>query len=212
MPTQDGQSFDSRLKVGCPGNGRRVRNGVLRFSKGDEAVQRVMQPRGSNKRSREIGAHLPVDTGNLSGLQLPNKSSESRLSQLNRPLGIVRVANDEGSLTESMDPLGEIVEILTIAVPFQTLIEWLANITFFERFSDPETTCGRMVLPGFIIETADPSTSRIVAAISPEHLMYPINQISRAVVIFFIAGPVEQFKEVAYCECVSPQVSLLILR
>jgi hypothetical protein len=104
------------------------------------------------------------------------------------------------------------VEVLTIAVPFQALIEWLANITFFERFSDPETTCGRMVLPGFVIETADPSTSPIIAAISPEHLMYPIDQISRAVLIFLITGPVEQFKEVADCECIGPQVSLLILR
>jgi hypothetical protein len=111
-----------------------------------------------------------------------------------------------------MYPLGEIVEVLTVAIPLQALVEWLASIAFFERFANPEAACRRMAAPSLVTEAADPPAAHIVTAKSPKHSMHLIDQLYCAASIVLIACPLEQLEEVADREGVGPKVSLLILR
>ena len=50
-----------------------------------------------------------------------------------------------------MHPFRQIVEILTVAIPFQSLIDRFTRLSFLERLADPQAASGRMTLSGFFI-------------------------------------------------------------
>jgi hypothetical protein len=39
------------------------------------------------------------------------------------------------------------VEVLTVPVPFESLVNWFIRLALLERLADPQTAFGRMTLP-----------------------------------------------------------------
>ena len=94
-------------------------------------------PMQQNERQGEIGAHLPVKANDLARSGSANKASESGFCQINRPARVRGVACRKARLTERMDPLGQIMKVLTIAIPLQLLIYRFIDLAFPERLADP---------------------------------------------------------------------------
>src|SRR5271169_756913 len=152
-----------------------------------------------------------MDTGNFARSRPADKPLEAGISQLNRPASVCRVVRDEARPAEGMHPFGQIMKILAIPIPFQPLVNRFTGSAFLERFADPETTCGRMLARGFVIEPADPPAAQVIVAIPSQHAMHLIDQISSTASIYLIACLPEQFEEVANRKCIRPKVSLLLL-
>jgi hypothetical protein len=102
------------------------------------------------------------------------------------------------------------MKVLTIAIPFQLLIDWFTTLAFFERLADPQATLGWVMLSRLLVQSADPAPTDIVRTIAAEHPMHVVDQVGCAMPIEFIASQFEQRKKIANGKCISPQVSLLI--
>jgi hypothetical protein len=118
---------------------------------------------------------------------------------------------DEGHLTKGMHPLGEIVEILTVPVPLQLCVDDFIGTAFSESLADPETAQRGVGASYLVIESADPAFTNILTAIAPQHPMSLIDQLCCAESILLVVSPLEQLKEVADREGVSPKVPSWIL-
>jgi hypothetical protein len=92
------------------------------------------------------------------------------MSQLNCPAHIIVVASHKAGLAERMHPLGQIMEVLAIPIPFQPFIQRFIGVAFLKRFADPQAARCRMMAPSLFIKSADPSAAAVVLAISPEDL------------------------------------------
>src|SRR2546423_1344639 len=167
-----------------------------RFHERDETVQRVMQAGGRNERPRKIGAHLPIDPHDLAGSGCSREAIERRLRKLNGPARVCVVAGDQGGLAKRVKPLGQIMEILAIAIPLQALVEGLVWISLLARFSNPQPSRGWMTPAALLIEAADPAGTHVVGAKSAQHAMHPLDELCRTAVVFFIPGALEQFEEI----------------
>ena len=119
---------------------------------------------------------------------LQDKCSECCFCQLTRPADIFIVAGDKGRLTKGMNPFGEIMEILTVPVPLPLLVDRFIGTTLSERLANPKAAQRRVVATPFVIESADPAFANVVTAITPEHSMDLIDQLSCAAPILLVAG------------------------
>ena len=146
-----------------------------------------MQPHGGNEWSREISAHLPVDTNDLTGFGSANECLESCFCQLTCPADIFTVAGDEGRLTKSMNPFGEIMEVLTVSVPLLLLVDGFLGTTLPTRLTNPKAAQRRVVATFFVIESTDPAFANVVTAITSELSMDLIDQPYCAVPILLVA-------------------------
>jgi hypothetical protein len=126
-------------------------------------------------------------------------------------------AGDKVRLTKGMHPFGEIMEILTVPIPFQPFVVPIPFQPFVDRFigsalserlTDPETTQRWLVAPSFIIESADPASAQIILTITPQHPVHLIDQLCCAAPVLLVSGPLKQFKEVADREGVGPKIPL----
>ena len=178
-------------RIRHPGIDRHLGSRKSRFPKSDEPVQGVVLARGGNERPREIGAHLPVNAGNSARSRSADKSFECRLSQFDRPPRIRKIACDETCPAERMHPLGQVVKIPTVPMPFQPLVNRLAGWAFPERFTDPQAARGRVLAPTFVIKPTDPTAAHVVRAVPPQYPMHLIDQIRRTASIYLIACPPE---------------------
>jgi hypothetical protein len=183
---------------------------VLQFPKSDESIQRIMQSHGVRKTAGEISAHFPIDTDDVARCSPLDEAVASGRSEFEHLCNVRWIASHKGRPAEAVHPFGQIMKILTIAIPFQSLVDWFTNLAFLERLADPQTASGRMTLSGFFIQAADPALTNIVTAITPEHLIHLVDQVSCATAIEFIASPFEQLKKIANRKGVGPKVSLLI--
>ena len=99
-----------------------------------------------------------------------------RLRQLYRPSDIGRISGDPAHTVERVHPLREVVVVLAVLVPFQTLIGRLVGLTFVQLFSDPQAPSGRVQLTLLLIQAADPAASWIIVAVPTEGMMHLIDQ------------------------------------
>ena len=148
-----------------------------------------MQAAGGNEGPRQISTHFPVDANDLSRSGPAGKPVKRSTPQFDRPSG--SVANEEGGPAESVHPFGEIVEILTVPIPLEVLVERLGDIALPERFADPQAAGRRMAPSALFVESADPPMTLGVDAISPQHRMDLIDQLFCTAQILLIACPPE---------------------
>jgi hypothetical protein len=113
-------------------------------------------------------------------------------------------------LTKGMHPFGEIMEILTVPIPLQPFVDRFIGTALPKRLTDPETTQRWVVTPSLVIESADPASAQIILKITPEHPVHLIDQLCCAAAVLMVSGPLEQLKEVADREGVSPKIPLRI--
>jgi hypothetical protein len=142
--TYNGQRFDCRIEISLSIL-RRPTTCMQDLPERDEAIQCVMHAAGGYQWPRQIGAHFPVDANDLSRTGPPGKSVKGGSPQFDRPSR--SIANREAGLTEGVHPFGEIMEILTVPIPLQALVERFADSAFPESFADPQATGRRWCRP-----------------------------------------------------------------
>src|SRR5207244_13350210 len=107
-----------------------------------------------------------------------------------------------------MDHLCQIMEVLAVPIPFESLICRFTGRTFLERLADPQPARRRTAAPSLVIKSTDPAAAHIIIAISPEHLMHLIDQFYCVAPMCLIAGSREQLEKIANGKCIGPEVSL----
>jgi hypothetical protein len=110
-----------------------------------------MQSHGVRKTAGEISAHFPIDTDDVPRCSPLDEAVESGRSEFERLCNVRRIASHKGRPAEGVHPFGQIMKILTVAIPFQSLIDWLTKRAFLERLANPQAAFGRMLLPTLFI-------------------------------------------------------------
>lgn len=80
-----------------------------------------------------------------------DEAVESGCSELKRLRNVCAVANHKGCSAKSMHSFRQIMEILTVPIPFQSFINRLTKLAFFEWLADAQTAFGRMMVPCLLI-------------------------------------------------------------
>jgi len=75
-----------------------------------------------------------------------------------------------------MHPFGQIVVVLSVPVPFQSLIAGLLRSALVELLADSEPPGSRVLSARLLIKTADPPGPRIVRPVPPQYMMDLIDQ------------------------------------
>ena len=95
-----------------------------------------------------------------------------RFCELHRPSGVSRVTGGLGHAVERVHPLGQVMVVLPVLVPLQTLIGRLVGPAFVQLLSDAQTPHGRMALPLLLIKAADPAVSGVVITVPAQGVMH----------------------------------------
>ena len=87
-----------------------------------------------------------------------------------------------------MHPFRQIMEVLTIPIPLQTLVERFGLFALLELFADPSAHPLSDELSFLFVEATDPAAARIVVTVSAKHLMDLINH--RIAYSWYFCSPV----------------------
>src|SRR5262249_3118226 len=101
------------------------------------------------------------------------------------------------------------MEVLTVAVPLESLIDRFARRALGELLADPESTAGRVGFAFLLGEATDPSCSAIVGAMVTKDLVHPAHEPERQLGVVRRSHCMPEAEERADREGVGPQVALL---
>jgi len=107
--------------------------------------------------------------------------------ELHRPADIVRLAGYPAQAGKGVNPLGQVVGVLAVPVPFEAFVHRLAGLALVQGLADPQPACGWMPLSLLFTETADPSCPGIVGAVASEDVVYLIDKAQRKLAIARVA-------------------------
>ena len=113
-----------------------------------------------------------------------------------------------GDLIQGVHPLGQVVEVLAVAVPLQAFIEGLIGTAFRKLFADAQPGSGWMRLALLVAEPTEPTVTRVTIPMSPQRLMDLIDQLQGKCIVLFFTGHASQTDKVAYGEGVCPEIAL----
>jgi hypothetical protein len=80
-----------------------------------------------------------------------------------------------------MHPLGQVVEVLPVSLPFQGGVIELVGGSLIQCFADPQTASGGVPLAPLLLQPADPTATGVVLPVFPQHTMDLIDQAQREV-------------------------------
>jgi len=129
------------------------------------------------------------------------------LCQFYRPPDIGRISGGLAHAIESMHPFGQVMVILPILIPFQTLIRRLIWLALIQLLSNAKTTYCWMLFTLLRIEATDPALSWVVTSVFAEEVMYLINELQGKIQMGFVIGLAVEFKIVADCERIRPEIA-----
>ena len=109
---------------------------------GNEAVQRIVLPHGRDQRKGKVDAHFPKHPVPNPGRGEGDKPGLGRSSQFQGPAVITAVPGSPADLVEGLHPFGQIMEVLSVPVPFQLLVVRLAYPTLGQRLAYPQSPEG----------------------------------------------------------------------
>jgi hypothetical protein len=175
----------------------------------DVYVQRIMLAHEEDERTFQVDTHLPIYPSWAASWGNVGESMIRGLGEFPSPDIEMRLSRRTRQLVKRMHPFGQIVEVLTIAVPLQPLVEGLVGAALGELFADPKPATGRMILPLALAQPADPSLARVVATMSSQCVMYAANQAHSQICVPLFPSRTRQAEKVANREGVCPQVALL---
>jgi hypothetical protein len=104
-----------------------------------------------------------------------------RLRQLDRPGVEDRLVGLAMDPVECVQPLGQVVEVLAVAIPLEPGVEWVARPALGERLADPEPAPGGVLLALALGAAADPAPARVVRTVPPQHVVHLIDEAQRQV-------------------------------
>jgi hypothetical protein len=117
------------------------------------------------------------------------------------------ISGDPAHAVKGVHPLGQVMVVLSVPVPFQPLVGGIERPAFVQLLSDPKASDGRVHLALFLIEAADPAASRVVVSVTTEDAMDLINEPEAEISIDRIAVLAEELEVVADRKGVGPEVA-----
>ncbi len=129
------------------------------------------------------------------------------LRELQSPSVIQEISGDARDAIKGVHPLRQVVIVLSVPVPFQTLINVFIRSPFCQILAYPQSTARGMKLSLFVIKPAEPTGSAIVGTVFPERAVHLIHKLQRHLLESLFAGFPVKSQKIANCESVSPQVS-----
>ena len=114
------------------------------------------------------------------------------------------IAGEARDLIEGVHPARQIMEVLPVTVPFQTVVEGLAGSAFGKLLADAQAACGRMRRRGAV----EPAAAGIILAMPAQRLMDELDEAEGQARVTVVPGPARDRKQVADRERVRPQVAL----
>ena len=132
-----------------------------------------------DQRARQIDAHFPVHP--LAGAVSRHicERAVRRVGELACPSVEQRLAGRARHLIERVHPLREVVEVLAVALPLESLVEGLAWCALGQGLPDPEAAASRLGFSLLVCETADPSSAAVVGAMPTENVVHAMDQLER---------------------------------
>jgi hypothetical protein len=99
------------------------------------------------------------------------------------------------------------MEVLTVPVPFESLVHGLVRAALGERLADAQPPSGRVPFTLLLSQTTDPALPGVVGAMSPEDVVDLIDQTQGQLPVSAVPGAALQLQQVADGEGVRPQVA-----
>src|SRR5208282_2145197 len=91
-------------------------------------------------------------------------------------------------LIEGVHPLGQVVEVLAIAIPLELLVVDLSVATLAELLADAKAATRGMGLALSLAEAADPAGARVIGAMPAEGMVHLVDQPKRKAEVAIVAG------------------------
>ena len=145
-----------------------------------EAVERIVLPHRRHERPRQIDAHLPGHRPAVPRRRTRRRACATSASSRAHRLKL-RLPCRARDLIERVHPLGQVVEVLAVAVPLELLVERLARAALGQRLADAQAAARRVRGAGLLVEPAQPAGARRRRAMPPQHVVHLIDQTQREV-------------------------------
>jgi hypothetical protein len=108
---------------------------------------------------------------------------------------------------EGVHPFRQVMEVLTILMPFQLRIRRLIRSALIQRFADTKATTRGMPLALFLGQPADPTLPWVVISMATQDMMHLIDKFSCEPQITVLASLPSEAEEVTDRERVGPEVA-----
>src|SRR5262249_24737429 len=105
----------------------RSRSGCLELRVGNESIERVVLPHRGHLRPGQLDAELPVHPLASALARRVRERAVCRVRELACPRGEDRFPSPARDLIERVHPLRQVMEVLTVAVPLESLIDRLVR-------------------------------------------------------------------------------------
>ena len=99
------------------------------------------------------------------------------LGKFQGPLVVNTLARNVTGTVECVHPFCQIMKVLTILIPFQSIVSNFAGLAFIQLFANPQASLGRMQTCLFIIKATEPATLPTVGAVFPQGMMNLVDQL-----------------------------------
>jgi len=106
-----------------------------------------------------------------------------------------------------MHPLGEVVVVLPVPVPLQTLVKRFFGAALGEGLPDPQSPAGRVQGAFAAAQAADPAGPMVIASVTAEDAMHLIDEVRRESPEALLSRPAKQFQEVADGKRIGPEIT-----
>ena len=182
-------------------------HGADQGQQGDIAVQRIVLAHGRDLRAGQVDAHFPVHALFLPSWRGMGKGFYRHHGQFGGVLQQQGFAQYGPRPGQGMDPLGQIMEILPVPVPFALRVEGFLRPPFIQFLADAQPA-GQGVAAAFLFtQTADPALPGAFRTVTGQHMVNLIDQLQRQRPVTAIAGGGEQAEEIAQGEGIGPQIA-----
>ena len=187
---------------------RQCGRGGTQLQVADVAIQRVVLSHGRDQRPCQIDAHFPAHpAGAPCGRGQVGEGLECTAGELTRPGVEAGLLCGPRDLVEGMHPLGQVVEVLAVAVPLQALVEGLAGTPLRQAFTDAQPAPGWMPFTLVFTQSADPPRAPVIVPMPAQGVMNLVDQLQCAFRVALLAAAARQAEIVADREGVRPQVA-----
>ena len=103
--------------------------------------------------------------------EMIDKPGVGRPGQFQRPAVITPVPGSPADLVEGLHPFGQIVEVLSVPVPFQLLVVRFAFPTLGQGLAYPQSPDGGVSRSFLFPQAADPAGPDVIRPVPAEYLM-----------------------------------------
>ena len=134
------------------------------------------------------------------------KAAYDAFRQLHGPPGIDRIPGDPADAVKGMHPLGQVVVVLPVLIPFQALVGRFVRPPFVQPLADPQAAPRRVQLALGFVQSADPAAAGIIGTVAAKDVMHLVDELQGEITPHPVIGLSEQFQQVAERKGIRPEI------